>query len=242
MQAVILAGGAGTRLRPIVSDRPKSMATFGGKPFLEYQIDTLRRHGVTEVILCVGYLREHIERHFGDGKHCGVHVRYSVEHVPLGTGGAVRNAASLLGDTFLLLNGDSFIELDVGAFVEAHGKHRRGDARVVGTLAMTRVQDASAYGSVEMDHDQRIVHYREKATSTSPWISAGLYALERSILDAWPPDRAISMENDVIPDALDNGRLLFGHPASGFFVDIGTPEGHAHFRQYIEGNGNGHSQ
>ena len=242
MQAVILAGGAGTRLRSIVNDRPKSMARFGDKPFLEYQIDTLRRHGVTEVILCVGYLHEHIEQHFGDGKRCGIPVQYSVESTPLGTGGAVRKAGNLLRDSFLLLNGDSYVELNVEAFIAAHAAHRQSDERVVGTLALTRVEDARAYGSVEMDRQQRIVHYREKSTSQSPWVSAGIYALERNILDGWPPDRAMSMENDVIPTALESGGALFGHPAGGFFVDIGTPEGHSRFREYIEGNGYGHSQ
>ncbi len=242
MQAVILAGGAGTRLRSIVSDRPKSMAPFDDKPFLEYQIEALSRHGITEVVLCVGYLREHVESHFEDGRAWGVRIVYSRETQPLGTGGALRNARALLRDSFLLLNGDSYLDLDVRAFADAHVSRRKRDPRVTGTLALTRVDDARAYGSVEMDSDRRIVGYREKCAATAPWISAGVYALEPSVLNAGPAEQALSLERDVLPSALARGDTLLGHPVDGFFVDIGTPEGHARFRKYIEGNGNGHSQ
>lgn len=242
MQAVILAGGAGTRLRSIVKDRPKPMACFGDKPFLEYQVDSLRRSGVTEVILCTGYLHEHIENHFQDGRRWGIRVSYSRERVPLGTGGAIHNALPLIHGSFLLLNGDSFLELDVHTFAEAHAERRHHDSRVVGTLALTRVADARAYGSVEMDSERCIVRYREKSAAMSSWISAGVYALEPEVFDRWPAGTVISLEKDIIPEALDRGGRMFGHPADGFFVDIGTPEGFESFRNYIEGNGHGHSQ
>lgn len=241
MQAVILAGGAGTRLRSIVNDRPKPMACFGDKPFLEHQIDSLRLHGVTDVVLCTGYMHDHIENHFEDGARWGIRVSYSREWVPLGTGGAIRHAMPLLRGSFLLLNGDSFLELDVQALAKSHAERRRLDSKVVGTLALTRVPDARGYGSVEMDDERRIVRYREKSTSTSPWISAGVYALEPEIFERWPVDTAISLEKDVIPDVLDRGGKMCGHPADGFFVDIGTPDGFRSFRNYIEGNGHGHS-
>jgi len=242
MQAVILAGGAGTRLRSIVSDRPKSMACFADRPFLDYQIETLRQHGVSEVILCVGYLHEHVERHFGDGSSRGLRIVYSRERQPLGTGGALRNARTLLRGSFLLLNGDSYLELDVRAFADTHVARRRLDRSVVGTLALTRVDDARAYGGVDMDDDRRIVGYREKSAAAAPWISAGVYALEPGILDTWPAESVLSLEKELLPDVMQRGGSLIGHPVNGFFVDIGTPEGYARFREYIEGNGNGHSQ
>ncbi len=218
------------------------MASFGDRPFLEYLVDGLGSQGITEVILCVGYMRDHIERHFGNGRLSGPRISFSREIEPLGTGGAVRNARHLLSGPFLLLNGDSFLDFDVRALAKAHVAGRRRDGRAVATLALTRVDDARAYGSVEMDPDGRIVNYQEKSATTSPWISAGVYALEPEVLDFWPAGQAISLEKDVLPRALAAGDTLLGHPVDGFFVDIGTPEGFARFRKYIEGNGNGHSQ
>ena len=156
MQVVILAGGAGTRLRPIVSDRPKPMAGFSERPFLEYQLLALRRRGLRDFLLCVGYMHQHIEEYFGDGRRWGVKVQYSVEETPLGTAGALRHAAAHLDERFLLLNGDSFLELDVTAFVAFHQRKRREDPRTLGSLALIHVEEASAYGSVQFDAQQLI--------------------------------------------------------------------------------------
>lgn len=236
MQAVILAGGAGSRLRPIVSDRPKPMADFGSRPFLEYQVESLRRHGITDLVLCVGYMHEHIEAHFGDGSRCGVRVRYVVESQPLGTGGALRHAASLLDPTFLLLNGDSYLELAWDDFRRFHVARCAADPRCVGSLALAHVEDASAYGAVSLADDQRVRSFGEKSQQGAAWINAGVYALERICIDRLPAHAPLSLERDGLPAILAAGDHLYGYTASGFFVDIGTPAGHHAFRQFVTGD------
>lgn len=235
MQVVILAGGAGTRLKPIVNDRPKPMAGFSERPFLEYQLEALRRQGFQEFLFCVGYMHEHIQRYFHDGRPWGVTVRYSIEETPLGTAGALRHAASLLDETFLLVNGDSFLEIDTSAFLGFHLRKRRQDPRTLGTLALIHVEDARAYGSVEFDPEQRLVALREKQRSGPGWISAGFYVLEAAILGHSSHDGPGSLEQHLLPTALQAGDALYGYLASGFFVDIGTPSGHDTFRHYVEG-------
>ncbi len=236
MQAVILAGGAGTRLRPAVSDRPKPMADFGARPFLEFQVESLRRAGITDLVFCVGYMHEHIQAHFGTGEPWGVHVRYSIESEPLGTGGALRHAAPLLGPSFLLLNGDSYLELDVAAFLAAHHAHRAVDPYCVATLALARVEDASAYGAVQRGPCERLLAFGEKSTAGPAWVSAGVCAFEARILDLLPDCTPLSLEIQGLPAALAAGAHFYGHAVSGFFVDIGTPAGHHTFRNFVEGN------
>jgi D-glycero-alpha-D-manno-heptose 1-phosphate guanylyltransferase len=241
MQAVILAGGAGSRLRPVLCDRPKPMAEFGAKPFLEHQIEFLREHRVSDVVLCVGYRHEQIESWFADGGRWNLRIRYSVESAPLGTGGALRLARPLLQETFLLLNGDSFLQTNLTDFLEFHRRKVRTDGSCLGTLALVGVPDASAYGAVEIDAGQRIVAYAEKTRSASPWINAGVYALQAALLDGVPAGRALSLERDVLPAALHRGHL-YGAPVDGFFVDIGTPHGYHVFKQHIEGSRHDHPQ
>lgn len=236
MQAVILAGGAGSRLRSVVSDRPKAMAAFGNRPFLEYQVESLRRAGITDFVLCVGYLHEHIEAHFGDGRRWGVRVRYAVDNEPLGTGGALRLAATLLASTFLLINGDSYLELQVDAFLRFHSRRRAADPRCVGTVALTRVADVAAYGAVSLDADQRLVEFGEKSRHGAGWVNAGVYVLERSCIAALPARIPLSLEREGLPAVLAAGLHVYGYTAAGFFVDIGTPAGHHIFRHFVEDN------
>jgi NDP-sugar pyrophosphorylase family protein len=233
MQVVILAGGAGTRLQPIVSDRPKPMAGFSERPFLQYQLEALRRQGLRDFVLCVGYMHEHILDYFGDGRRWDVQIRYSVESSPLGTAGALRHASSLLEDSFLLLNGDSFLEMDVADFVAFH-RRRRQEPATLGTLALVHMDDARAYGSVEFDKNQQVQAFREKERSGPAWISAGFYALEAGILALEPSEGPQSLERDLLPAALQASGLQ-AYLAQGFFVDIGTPSGHETFRHYVEG-------
>jgi NDP-sugar pyrophosphorylase family protein len=235
MQAIILAGGAGTRLRSIVSDRPKSMAGFGERPFLEYQVDLLRQQGIVDVVLCTGYMHEHIEKHFGDGRRWGVHLRYAVERTPLGTGGALRHALALLEPAFLLLNGDSYLELDARALLAFHRARRAAERRCRGSIALVRVDDASAYGAVDLDDDGRVVDYGEKARAGPAWVSAGVAVLERALVETLPVATPLSLEKDVLPRAIRQGARFYGFPAQGFFVDIGTPAGHRVFQDFVEG-------
>jgi NDP-sugar pyrophosphorylase family protein len=235
--ALILAGGAGTRLRPVVSDRPKPMATVGGRPFLELQIEWLRRQGVRRVVLCTGHLHQHVEDHFGDGRAFGVSIAYSLERSPLGTGGALKLAEPLTGGgSFLALNGDSFLDVDLAGLVRAHAGRLAAGERCAGTLVLTAVPDAREFGSVELDAGGRVVRFDEKAQARpGPGrVSAGVYCLETALLDLVPPGRNVSLERETFPLALARGLALFGRPAEGFFVDIGTPHGYGQMCRHLE--------
>ncbi|MBI5031571.1 MAG: nucleotidyltransferase family protein [Chloroflexi bacterium] len=237
MQALILAGGLGTRLRSIVSDKPKPLANIGGKPFLEYQIEFLKKHQIDHLVLCVGYLCEQVVEYFGDGSRWDVQIDYSIEEELLGTGGAVKHAEKYLQGTFLTLNGDSFFDLDLAAFIQFHAR-QKSEAKQechLGTLALTQVQDARGYGSVRLGQANRIVDFSAKSTASngSHLINAGIYVLEPAFLDFIPSSKRVSLEQETFPLVLEKGFHLLGYPANGFFVDIGTPTGYSVFRNHV---------
>jgi NDP-sugar pyrophosphorylase family protein len=236
MRALILCGGLGTRLRPLVSDRPKALAPIGHRAFLELQIELLARGGIGEVVLCVGYLHEQIESHLGDGGRWGVRLRYSVEDRPLGTGGALKLAQPLVDGPFLALNGDTYFDLDLREFALVHERRQSLAGPAYGTLALVEVADARPFGTVELDADARVSGFREKdAAACSPaLVSAGMYVLEPEILDLIPPRQAVSLERDVFAPLAGRPRGLWGHRAAGTFVDMGTPEGYATLAQHLE--------
>lgn len=238
MQAVILAGGLGTRFRSVVADRPKPMAEAGGRPFLEYQIEFLKRYGIPEFVLCVGYLRDHIIDHFGDGSRWGVTIRYSIEETPLGTGGALKLAEKHVRGTFLALNGDTYFDVDVGDLLRFHASRRARDPRCAGTLALSRARDARSYGAVVLDHDHVILSFDEKPAASSgiPHLNGGVYVLEPEVLGFLPALHKASVETDLFPAVLRSGQRLYGYPSDGFFVDIGTPDG---YRKFCDHNGYG---
>lgn len=237
MKALVLAGGLGSRLQSLIPDRPKPMAEVEGRPFLEYQIEQLRAQGFEDLVLCVGHLAHRIQDYFGDGHLWGVRIAYAVETELLGTAGAIRNAQSFIEDTFLVLNGDSYLEADFRALVEFHRRQQADDAQTVGTIATVAVDDASAYGTLELDAQGRILHFREKAEAGPGWINGGVYVLEPDILDFIPADRAVSIEKETFPLALEKGWHLYGYSVEGFFVDIGTSEGYRRFQRYVEEKG-----
>ncbi len=237
MQAVILAGGLGTRLRSVISDVPKPLAPVHDQPFLAYQIAYLRHQGIRDFVLCVGYLREHIMAFFEDGARWGVRIRYAVETTLLGTAGALRNAQSLIEGPFLALNGDSFLELDYDALLLFHHKRKKHFPATMGTLALRRVEDAGRFGTVRLNGSGRILAFREKTGEPAPaWINGGVYLLEPDVLERIPPHRKISIEREIFPALLETGELLFGYPVNGYFVDIGTPEGYAAFETWAARN------
>ena len=235
LQAFILAGGLGTRLRSLVADRPKGMAAVEGKPFLAHQLNFLRRHGVTRVVLCVGYRRQAIEDYFGGGGHLGLRIDYAIEDRPLGTAGALRNGAALADPRFLVLNGDSLLDLDLAELVAAHREHVGRDGRCLGTLALTYAADTRAYGRVTLDAGGRLTAFAEKPGGEigTGLVSAGLYMFERPVLERIPPGQAVSLEEETLPSLLAAGDHLYGYPVSGFFVDIGTPDGLLTFRRHV---------
>ena len=220
MQALILAGGEGTRLRPLTSTIPKPVVPLVGRPFISYMLEWLRSHGVEDVILGCGFMADRVRDVLGDGSGLGIRLRYLEEPRPLGTGGALKFAEDLLDDRFFMLNGDVLADLDLTAQLEAH---ERTGARA--TLALVPVDDPSAYGLVRLGPDDAVSAFVEKPgpeqTDTN-LINAGAYILERSVLDRMPPAGTnVSIERDVFPTLVGHG--LYGYEASGYWLDIGTP-------------------
>lgn len=222
MQAIVLVGGEGTRLRPLTESVPKPALTLVDRPFLAYMVEWLAGHGVEEVVLACGFLPEVLRQALGDGEHAGVRIRYVAEPRPLGTAGAVRFAADELGDElgerFLALNGDVLTDLDLTALMAAHD--RRGDRA---TLGLYPVDDAAAYGLVRLGEEGDVLAFEEKTGRHEPAdVNAGMYVLERSVLDLIPPGEQVSIERDVFPRLVGDG--LGGLSLSGYWMDIGTPE------------------
>lgn len=229
MQAVILVGGEGTRLRPLTSLHPKPVLQLVDRPFLAYMLEWLRGHGVDDVILSCGFLPTKIEAALGDGSSLGVRLRYVVEPEPRGTAGALKYAEDLLDERFLMLNGDVLTDVDVSAQLARHEA-----AGAVGTLGLVPVEDPSAYGLVLLDGDGAVTGFLEKPGPEQLvgveeyLISAGIYVLERSVLDRIEPDRNVSIEREVWPGLVGEG--LHGFAArDAYWMDIGTP------RRYLDG-------
>ena len=228
--AYVLAGGLGTRLRAVAPDRPKILAQVRGRPFVTHLLDQLEHAGLRHVILCTGHLADQVERELGS-VYGELELRYSRERQPLGTGGALRLALRRAAvedtsgsdgepavDTLLVMNGDSYCEVDLGAFGEAHAA-----SGASASLALVEVDDASRYGRVELDGTGRISYFEEKGEMSRPgWINAGVYLLERSVVESVPEGHQVSIEHQVFPSLVDEG--LFGFATSGRFIDIGTPE------------------
>ncbi len=223
MQAIVLVGGEGTRLRPLTTHVPKPAVTLVDRPFLAYAIEWLAGHGVTEVVLACGFLPDVLrEALAGEEERAGVAITYVAEPEPLGTAGAIRFAAEALGDRledrFFALNGDVLADLDLSALLRAHGE--RGARASIG---LHPVEDSSAYGLVSCDDDGRVLEFLEKTGETAPGeINAGAYVLERSVLDLIPAGRAVSIEREVFPRLVGAG--LCGLLLAGYWMDIGTPE------------------
>jgi mannose-1-phosphate guanylyltransferase len=218
MQALILAGGAGTRLRPLTDTVPKPVLPLAGRPHIAYVIDWLQTHGVDDVIVSCGHLAAAV-RDALVGQQ-GLQVRYAEEPEARGTAGAIRFAEELLGNRFLVLNGDILCDLDLTAMVEQHERTGAG-----ATIALHPVEDPSAYGLVRREADGAITDFLEKpdpAAIDTDEINAGAYVLERSVLDLIPPDREVSIEREVFPKLVGEG--LFGRRLEGYWIDIGTPE------------------
>lgn len=233
MKAFILAGGLGTRLRSLVGDRPKVMAQIGGQPFLTYQLDLLRGQGFTEIILCTGYMAQAIEGYFSDGADFGVQITYSVEEKPLGTAGAIKNAAHLVNGTFLVLNGDTYIQAELRDMIHFHW-----DRSALATIGLSRAGDPSRSGLVQVDPAGQVVRFMEKGSAQGGCntISAGVYVFEPEILDFIPPDRNVSLELQVFPHLVEVKAPLYGYALGGSFIDMGTPEGYRRIKEEVTAN------
>lgn len=218
MMAVILCGGLGTRLRSIIDNLPKPMASIAGRPFLEYLILQLKRQGFRDILLCTGYLGEKVREYFSDGKNWGVNILYSHEPEPLGTGGALKLAQKLIyGDDFLLMNGDSFLDVDFNKLINYHLKNK-----ALATIALVEVENPARYGVVEIDETGKIKNFVEKTKSSrSKLINGGVYMFNRKVFN-YIPEGKVSLEKEVFPQLIGKG--FYGMPIKGFFIDIGIPE------------------
>ncbi len=220
MQAVILVGGEGTRLRPLTSTVPKPVVPLVDRPFISYMLEWLRRHGIDDVIMSCGFLATSVRNVLGDGSGVGVRLRFVEEPDPRGTAGALKYAESLLDERFLMLNGDVLTDIDLSAQL---AQHERTGAKA--TLALVPVEDPTAYGLVRLDSERAVSGFVEKPSPDqidTNLISAGAYVLEREILELVPADRNVSIEREVWPALIGNG--LYGFPSESYWMDIGTPE------------------
>jgi mannose-1-phosphate guanylyltransferase len=225
MQAVILVGGQGTRLRPLTSTLPKPIVPLVDRPFISYMLAWLRGHGVEDVIMSCGFLATSVREVLGDGSQQGVRLRFVEEPDPRGTAGALKLAEPMLEERFLMLNGDVLTDIDLTSQIAQHE-----ETGASATLALVPVADPSAYGLVLLHEDRSVKEFLEKPGADrieSNLISAGAYVLERSILDLVPAERNVSIEREVWPRLVGDG--LYGFPSEGYWLDIGTPE------RYLQG-------
>ena len=225
-QAILLVGGQGTRLRPLTIATPKPMLPVAGHPCTEHQIVRAREAGVTRIVLGTSYKAEVFEEYFGDGSAFGIEIVYAVESEPLGTGGAIRNAAEYLtcepDEPVIIFNGDVLTGLDIDGLVT---KWRAASADVA--LYLTRVDDPRAYGLVPTDADGRVTSFLEKPTTpeeiVTDQINAGCYVFRRSLIDQIPSGRPISVERETFPELLAQDALVIGVVDEGYWLDLGTP-------------------
>jgi NDP-sugar pyrophosphorylase family protein len=219
--AMILAGGLGTRLRSVFSHKPKVLAEILGQPFLTYLLDQLSGAGLRNVILCTGYMGDRVQEVYGD-TYKYLHLLYSQEDEPLGTGGALRLALPLLNsDPVLVMNGDSYIHADLNSYVDWFFRKDRK-----ASFLLTSVSDTGRYGMVKVGKDESLLAFEEKGmTRGAGWINAGVYLLKKSLVRLIPPGKAFSLERELFPSLVGKG--LFGYQCKGSFIDIGTPESYA---------------
>jgi NDP-sugar pyrophosphorylase family protein len=223
MKAIMLAGGKGTRLRPLTIHTPKPIVPIFDRPFLHYQLDLLKRVAeIDEVVISLNYQPRRIEEIFGDGGESGLSIRYVVEPVPLGTGGAVRYAGEALRESVIVFNGDVMTQVDLGAVIRLH-RERKAKA----TIVLTPVENPSAYGLVETDRDGNIQRFLEKPKPdeiTCDTINAGIYVLEPDTFDRIPKDVPWSIERSFFPSLIERGETFVAYVDRGYWIDIGTPE------------------
>lgn len=229
LQAVILAGGPGTRLRPLTESIPKPLVQVAGRPYLEHQIDWLRRQGIVDVLLLVSYLAEQIEGHFGDGSGFGVSIRYSREPQPAGTGGAVKLALPLLDGSFLVLNGDSYLPIDYRP-VAAHLQNSGAEAVIV--AYDNAFGDTGVRHNLELADGQLVTRYDKSGMAPVTHVDAGVIALRRRAL-ALCEAPVFSLENDLFPRLIARRKLL-ALPVRQRFYDMGTPAGLAMLETFLK--------
>ena len=220
--AILLVGGMGTRLMPLTSKTPKPMLQVAGVPFTEHQIRKAAQAGISEIVLATSYKAELFEPYFGDGAKFGIKIKYAVEESALGTGGGIRNAAALLDDCdqVVIFNGDVLSGHDLAAQIQFHINNK---AEV--TLYLTKVEDARAYGCVELLADNQVKSFLEKMENpVSNLINAGCYIFNRKVIDQIPANQVVSVERDTFPSFLSSGVKVYGYLDNSYWLDIGNPQ------------------
>lgn len=222
MKALFLAGGMGTRLRPLTDEIPKPMVPIMNRPLLERNMENLRKCGINEIVISTCYKSEYIEKYFGDGSKFGLKIEYICEDMPLGTGGAIKNAEPFFGDTFLVFNADILCNMDFKELIKFH----RSKAAAV-TIAVTQVGNPSAYGVIESDKNGYALSFTEKPKADeirSDYINAGVYVIEPEVFREIQKDRSVSVEREVFPLLLRKGHKVAVYDGCSYWMDIGTPE------------------
>jgi len=222
MKAVIMAGGEGTRLRPLTSNQPKPLMPLANRPMMEHVVRLLKRHGFDEIVVTLAFLPQTIRSAFGDGSEYGVRMAYATEETPLGTAGSVHNARDQLDDTFMVISGDVLTDIDLGAIVDAHR-----DRGAVATLGLKSMENPLEFGIVITRPDGSIERFLEKPTwgqVFSDTVNTGIYVLEPTVFDYIEAGAQVDFSHDVFPRLLEDGKALFGHVADGYWEDVGTLE------------------
>ncbi len=214
MKAVILAGGLGTRLRPLTYVMPKAMLPVGNKPILEHTLEFLKSQGIDEIILATGYLGRFVEEYFGDGSKWGVSLKYKLAR-PLGTAGQLKTASDQISDTFLVMNGDILINFDIDSMKK---QHKTTKAMI--TVAVREFQYQLKYGILDFGEDNVVKRWNEKPSKSS-WMNIGVYIMEKEVFDLIPSDKICSLEYDVFPRVIESGPMLFGFKTNTNYLDIG---------------------
>ena len=234
MKGIIIAGGLGTRLRPLTYQRPKPLVPVANRPFLEYQVGLLRKYGIEDIVFATNYLADSIEGHFGDGSRFGVRMRYALEDQPLGTGGAIRNAADLFpGEAVAVFNGDVLTDFDIGRVLAFHA-----EKKAIATITLSEVPSPHPFGVLLLDEDGRVRAWNEPSEETKKalavdqdvmptgkdFINAGFYVLGPECIERIPQGVKSSVERDIYPALLAEQAAVYGIAPGGFWMDVGRAE------------------
>ncbi|RGY98921.1 nucleotidyltransferase family protein [Clostridium sp. AM58-1XD] len=229
MQAILLAGGLGTRLQSVVNDRPKPMALIEGRPFMEYVVHELSRHGIRDIIFAVGYKGSMVEEYFGDGSCFGIRASYAYEEALLGTAGAIRNAAGFVtDDRVFVLNADTFYQIDYNRLLSLMDENNLDM-----TLVLREVLDVSRYGQAVLENSM-LTGFNEKNQKAEPGtINGGIYLIKKALIDEIPEGK-VSLENEMIPKWMEEKKRLGGFVNDGYFIDIGIPDDYFRFMDDVK--------
>src|SRR5487761_169004 len=220
MKAVVMAGGEGSRLRPLTVSRPKPMAPIVGRPVMEHILYLLKSHGITEVVVTVQYMASAIEDYFGDGSSLGMKIAYSREETPLGTAGSVKNAEELLQEPFLVISGDAMTDFNLSAIIESHQRKR-----ALATLTLAHVANPLEYGVITTDENGHIEKFLEKPSwgeVFSDTINTGIYVLDPKVFSYFEKNKQFDFSQELFPMMLKNGDPLYGYVSNGYWCDVGS--------------------